>query len=457
MNWVVDLLLYSNSTKVQDVARLILLNICWSGLWDKVLDVVLEELPQALKVCRQGFDYYFTVLSHLLCEEQVIQEHWVIEKLLKAVEVSVNYVLQVQNRYEVLGTYNVNISLGHGLVCLLHMIFLLSENEWVKQAIRNNSKLAYSILSSYLTAHKLNFVRNKVITESQDFLAKLTDLLHIDCNESIKQNFLTQCVTILMHTPDDTLAQTNLIKLMTRAIAPSKSEPVYYLKLDKVPTQEEFIRGSMEKNPYSSQEVGPLMNNVRLRICKELDLSDPDLLELLVADHIIDPQLPIVDVYERVLWPNLQQHNEKFANKETGDFTVDELPLMVVIYRLAGLDGEATEDRIDNINTNQAEELSPEIKYAAANVLSNNIQGKRGIQMLLRLIAEQSDNEFLNNILELVFYACQLSSNRVSLCEEGGVVVLTEKLQENLSEQVLIQLLQLLGCISSDPYTQNTA
>jgi hypothetical protein len=454
-NWVVDLLLYSNSTKVQDVARLILLNLCWSGMWDKVLDVVLEELPQALKVCRQGFDYYFTVLSHLLCEEQVIQEAWVIEKLLKAVEVSVNYVLQVQNRYEVLGTYNVNISLGHGLVCLLHMIYILSESEWVRQAIRNNSKLAYSILSSYLTARKLNFVRNKVITESQDFLAKLTDLLHIDCNETIKHNFLTQCVSILMHTPDDMLAQTYLIKLMTRVIAPSKPEPVYYLQLDKVPTQEEFIRGSMEKNPYSNQEVGPLMNNVRLRICKELDLSDPDLLELLVADQIIDPSLPIVDVYEKVLWPNLQQHNEKFANKEISDFAADELPLMVVIYRLAGLDGEATEDRVDTIATNQAEELSPEVKYSVANVLSNSIQGKKGVEMLLRLIAQNSDNEFLNNVLELLFYASKLSSNRVSLCEEGGVVVLTEKLQENLSEQVLIQLLQLLGCISSDPYTQN--
>jgi E3 ubiquitin-protein ligase UBR4 len=58
----------------------------------------------------------------------------------------------------------------------------------------------------------------------------------------------------------------------------------------------------MEKNPYSSAEVGPLMRNVRERICKELDLSDPEIMELLVAEQIIAPELKITDVYEKVLW-----------------------------------------------------------------------------------------------------------------------------------------------------------
>jgi len=31
---------------------------------------------------------------------------------------------------------------------------------------------------------------------------------------------------------------------------------------------------------------------------------------------------------------------------------MDELPPMIVIYRLAGLDGEATEDRVDFITDN---------------------------------------------------------------------------------------------------------
>ncbi|MFS7969791.1 putative E3 ubiquitin ligase, UBR4 [Helianthus anomalus] len=40
----------------------------------------------------------------------------------------------------------------------------------------------------------------------------------------------------------------------------------------KLITQEEFIRGSMTKNPYSSAEIGPLMRDVKNKICNQLDL-----------------------------------------------------------------------------------------------------------------------------------------------------------------------------------------
>ncbi len=65
----------------------------------------------------------------------------------------------------------------------------------------------------------------------------------------------------------------------------------------------------MDKNPYLSTEVGPMMRNVRERICKELDLSDPEIMELLVAEQIISPDLKITDVYEKVLWPWVQENN----------------------------------------------------------------------------------------------------------------------------------------------------
>lgn len=42
--------------------------------------------------------------------------------------------------------------------------------------------------------------------------------------------------------------------------------------LNKAHTQEEFIRGSMTKNPYSSLEIGPLMRDVKNKICRQLEL-----------------------------------------------------------------------------------------------------------------------------------------------------------------------------------------
>ncbi|KAM0011260.1 putative E3 ubiquitin ligase, UBR4 [Helianthus debilis subsp. tardiflorus] len=72
----------------------------------------------------------------------------------------------------------------------------------------------------------------------------------------------------------------------------------------KLITQEEFIRGSMTKNPYSSVEIGPLMCDVKNKICNQLDLlgliEDDYGMELLVAGNIISRDLSITQVYDHV-------------------------------------------------------------------------------------------------------------------------------------------------------------
>lgn len=79
---------------------------------------------------------------------------------------------------------------------------------------------------------------------------------------------------------------------------------MYLLVLNKAHTQEEFIRGSMTKNPYASSEIGPLMRDVKNKICRELDLfsllDDDFSMELLVAGNIISLDLSIAQVYELV-------------------------------------------------------------------------------------------------------------------------------------------------------------
>eukprot|EP00966_Prymnesium_polylepis_P310702 7178571-Prymnesium_polylepis.1 len=73
--------------------------------------------------------------------------------------------------------------------------------------------------------------------------------------------------------------------------------------LNKTATQEEFIRGSMTKNPYCSTSVGPLMRDVKNKICRDLDLGglidDDNGMELLVAGQIIKLDLSVAAVYEQ--------------------------------------------------------------------------------------------------------------------------------------------------------------
>lgn len=90
-----------------------------------------------------------------------------------------------------------------------------------------------------------------------------------------------------------------------RVINPIKPDPVYLLNLNKAPSQEFFIRGKMSKNPYQSKALGKTIGDMREKICKELELAEPELIELLIAGKIVAINLSIKSVYEQVWWPHV--------------------------------------------------------------------------------------------------------------------------------------------------------
>ena len=49
----------------------------------------------------------------------------------------------------------------------------------------------------------------------------------------------------------------------------------------------------MSKNPYTSTSLGKTMADVRIKICKEMELAGPELLELLVSGKIVGMDLTI--------------------------------------------------------------------------------------------------------------------------------------------------------------------
>ena len=92
-----------------------------------------------------------------------------------------------------------------------------------------------------------------------------------------------------------------ILEQLCNIICPTKPEPAYMMVLNKAHTQEEFIRGSMTKNPYSSLEIGPLMRDVKNKICRQLELlglvEDDYGMELLVAGNIIALDLSVAQVH----------------------------------------------------------------------------------------------------------------------------------------------------------------
>lgn len=131
-----------------------------------------------------------------------------------------------------------------------------------------------------------------------------------------------------------------ILEQLCNMICPTKPEPVYLLVLNKAHTQEEFIRGSMTKNPYSSAEIGPLMRDVKNKICHQLDMmglvEDDYGMELLVAGNIISLDLSISQVYEQVWKKHHSGSHGTLAAAlagAAGSSQRDSLP-MTVTYRL---------------------------------------------------------------------------------------------------------------------------
>ena len=117
---------------------------------------------------------------------------------------------------------------------------------------------------------------------------------------------------------------------------------MYLLVLNKAHTQEEFIRGLMTKNPYSSADIGPLMRDVKNKICHQLDLigllEDDYGMELLVAGNIISLDLSIAQVYEQVWKKSNSQSSSAIANSSllssAAVTPARDCPPMIVTYRL---------------------------------------------------------------------------------------------------------------------------
>jgi len=222
-------------------------------------------------------------------------------------------------------------------------------------------------------------------------------------------------------------AEQGLLKSICDIVKPPKKPLKLKVFMRRAPTQEEFFRGSLSRNPIlisslktsasssTSSENDPTVKDLRLQIANDLQMADSaELLELLVANKILDMNLKL-RVIAQTTWRTHVMENTSAVHSESSfrqfmsgssfgesglmsrarfdeNTPMSALPPMVVTYRLAGVDGEATEDKIEegdlvdpdappDTNASTAQyELKMEKEFGITRLITKG----RGVNILLR-------------------------------------------------------------------------
>lgn len=331
---------------------------------------------------------------------------------------------------------NIDISQGFILHKLIELLSKFLEVPNIRVRFMQHELLS-QVLEALLVIRGLVVQKTKLISDCNRLLKDLLDSLLLE-SAGNKRQFIRACISGLQNHAKEKKGRTSLFILeqLCNMICPSKPEPVYLLILNKAHTQEEFIRGSMTKNPYSSTEIGPLMRDVKNKICHQLDLlgllEDDYGMELLVAGNIISLDLSISQVYEQVWRKYHSQSQNSLSNAgsaSAGGFSsARDCSPMTVTYRLQGLDGEATEPMIKELEEEREESQDPEVEFAIAGA----VRECGGLEIILNMIQRLRDDELksnqeeLSSVLNLLMYCCKIRENRRALLKLGALGLLLE-------------------------------
>ncbi|KAJ3693241.1 hypothetical protein LUZ60_008721 [Juncus effusus] len=428
-SWVSELILSACSQSIRsEVCTLInLLFPSGSARQYQLLNLLMNLLPATLNAGESAAEYFDLFFS--MIEQEEARVFLTVKGFLGTIcGLVTKEVSHVESQERSLG---VDISQGFILHKLIELLNKFLEVPNIRARFMRDELLS-QVLEAFLIIRGLVVQKTKLITDCTRLLKDLLDGLVLESVEN-KRQFIRACVAGLQKHANEQKRRTSLFILeqLCNMISPSKPEPTYFLILNKAHTQEEFIRGSMTKNPYSSTEVGPLMRDVRNKICHQLDLmglvEDDYGMELLVAGNIISLDLSVGQVYEMV-WKKHHGGGVGGAMSAVGGAVQrDSLP-MTVTYRLQGLDGEATEPMIKELEEEREESQDPEVEFAIAGA----VRECGGLEIILSMIQRlrdedlRSNQEELGSVLNLLKHCCKIHENRRALLKLGALGLLLE-------------------------------
>jgi hypothetical protein len=200
-------------------------------------------------------------------------------------------------------------------------------------------------------------------------------------------------------------AEQSLTSTMNETICPPPKPCHLKIFLRRAPTQEEFFRGNLSRNPIlmsslkiaGKAEEGSKVSDLRFHIANELQMSDSaELLELLIAGKIVAMTLDLKTLYH-TLWKKHVLESSRHASSSSSSAAADskDFPPMVVTYRLAGVDGEATEDILEETENDalatskEGGEDKDDAKFSVTDFFADDTRqggGACGLAVLLRAL-----------------------------------------------------------------------
>jgi hypothetical protein len=302
-------------------------------------------------------------------------------------------------------------------------------------------------LNSFLKVRGLVLQRSRATEECSHILQQVVKSVFSSDSDDDKRAIFKAYIGALeqQSSVNDKRTVIFILEQICQLIKPERPERHCLLHLKKAATQEDLIPGSMKKNPYSSKDFeGPLMLHVKNKILRDLGIDGGPPVDLLVNNRIINFDLPIIKVYDKV-WRAAQtgaaggdsaaaahQHMlQILANSNSAEYSSDDdddddnnsvasshssapdVP-MIVTYRLTGLDGEATEDKVDTLPDDAPRETDPEKEFAVSSVVLE-CDGLRAFLSRLAAITDfSSDLEYrlAEMLIKTLGYCCKLQSNR---------------------------------------------
>lgn len=430
--WVTELILSACSQSIRSEMCMLISLLCGqsSSRRFRLLNLLMSLLSATLSAGENAAEY-FELLFKMIDSEDARLFLTVRGCLTMICKLITQELVNVEKLERSL---HVDISQGFILHKLIELLGKFLEVPNIRSRFMKEHLLS-EVLEALIVIRGLVVQKTKLINDCNRLLKDLLDSLLLESNEN-KRQFIQACISGLQIHGDENRGRTSLFILeqLCNLISPSKPEPVYLLILNKAHTQEEFIRGSMTKNPYSSAEIGPLMRDVKNKICQQLDLlgllEDDYGMELLVAGNIISLDLSIAQVFELVWKKSNSQSASVVASttlSSSSAVSVRDCPPMTVTYRLQGLDGEATEPMIKEIDEDREETQDPEVEFAIAGA----VRDCGGLGILLSMVQRlqddfKSNREQLVAVLNLLMLCCKIRENRKALLKLGALGLLLE-------------------------------
>lgn len=478
-SWAVRLILLAPSTQVREMASSVIEALISNEelLHLRLIDALVGRALEKAVTVGDGSREYFNLLRKLVKPRSsrlyLIAKGFTL-RLANMIFTEARRLLAVEDNLN--GMHAFSLSYGfvlHELVSILKL--LLDITSEMRIAVRakifeiENGIIVKCLQQAYLFTRRLLSLRTRLTDESSKILCQLLSSVEYLFFSSTGVKVVDACVSELRHAhgEDDAHTVAVVLEQLCDMLCPVTVDPICYLNLNKAPTQDEYIRGSMSKNPYASTSFsGPLMRDVKNKICQDLDLlaflEDDFGMELLVSGNVIKLDLSVMDVYEQV-WrnsphaamaaasPGVQRsygsRGSSVSGISTGNVThpldilhpprrrgalsrqaasSEDRPdaPMTVIYRLAGLDGEATEPIIDTLEIDTKEDLDLETLYKSTEILGD----VGGLDVLLALLSvvgswgDDAETAVREPALKLLRACCEVSKNRSILAAAPGTL-----------------------------------